>query len=91
MSIYFGLYNYLKSINNNPLLNGGISGCISWIFSYPIDVIKTQKQIHNKSYTDIIKLLKIDAYKKGLSVVLIRSFIVNAGIFYSYENLLNNM
>jgi len=88
MGIYFGLYNYLKSRNNNPLINGGISGSVSWLFSYPIDVIKTNKQIKNDSYLNIIKNIELSKYTKGLSIVLLRSFIVNAGIFYTYERLL---
>ena len=30
-SIYFGSYNYLQSKKNNPLINGGVAGMLSWI------------------------------------------------------------
>ena len=89
MSVYFGLYNYLKLKQDTPLINGGIAGTVSWIFSYPFDVIKTQKQIYNYKYYDIIRKINFNKYSNGLSVVILRSFIVNAGIFYTYESLLN--
>ena len=86
-SIYFGCYNYLQTKHDNPLMNGGISGVLSWIYSYPIDVIKTQKQVYNLSYSKIIRTTKKRKYIKGINTVLLRSFIVNAGIFYIYEKI----
>ena len=67
-SIYFGSYNYLQKKYNNPLLNGGLAGVFGWIYSYPIDVIKTQKQMTNGSYLNIIKKLKFNQYIHGLNV-----------------------
>ena len=88
MSIYFGSYNNLQNKNNNPLLHGGFAGVLSWIFSYPFDVIKTKKQMTNNSYSYIINNIHPKQYLRGIEIVLIRSFLVNAGIFYTYENLL---
>ena len=86
-SLYFSTYNYLKNINDNPLINGGCAGVVSWIYSYPVDTIKTKYQISNDKIIDII--VKNSNYKifSGLRVMLIRSFLVNAGIFYTYEYL----
>lgn len=86
-SIYFSSYNYLQDKYNNPLINGGIAGALSWIYSYPIDVIKTQKQLYNNSYKNIIRNIKYRNYIKGMDIMLLRSLIVNAGIFYTYEKI----
>lgn len=91
LGVYFGTYNLLQKNKNNPLLNGGISGVLSWIVSYPFDVIKTKKQISNNDYSYIIKNINASQYIKGLNIVLLRSFIVNAGIFYTYESLLTKI
>tara|TARA_B100000575_G_C23118558_1_gene646946 strand:- start:441 stop:1175 length:735 start_codon:yes stop_codon:yes gene_type:complete len=87
LSIYFGSYEKLQEQNNNPLLNGGIAGSLSWLYSYPIDVLKTKKQVSNNNLWIILKKMKMKMYLNGLSVILLRSFIVNGCIFYTYENL----
>ena len=84
---YFGTYNYLQKIKEDPLINGGISGMSSWLFSYPFDVIKTQKQITNYSYLKIINTIKFKNYLIGLDIMLIRAFVTNAFIFYTFEKL----
>lgn len=83
-SIYFGSYHYLQNKNNNPLLNGGIAGTLSWTYSYPFDTIKTKKQTSNKSIKEIIKNTK---FLSGINIMLFRAFVVNAGIFYVFEHL----
>ena len=88
LGVYFGSYNYLQKNDNNPLVNGGIAGVLSWIVSYPFDVVKTKRQITNQSYQYILANIEYKQYVRGLNVVLIRSFVVNAGIFYTYENLI---
>ena len=87
LSIYFGSYEKLQERNKNPLLNGGIAGSLSWLYSYPIDVLKTKKQILNDNLYNIVKKMKLNMYLNGLSVVLCRGFIVNGCVFYTYENL----
>ena len=87
--IYFSTYNYCKRNklvegNTNILLSGGIAGIFCWLFTYPIDVIKTRIQ-SGESFT------YRHAYKKGylfrgLGVCLFRSFLVNSIGFYIYEN-----
>ena len=88
--IYFSTYNYFKRTkliegDKNILLSGGIAGIFSWLFTYPIDVIKTRIQSgESRNYHD--------AYVKGflfrgLGICLFRSFIVNSIGFYIYENI----
>ena len=88
-SIYFGSYNYLQSKKNNSLLNGGIVGMLSWIYSYPFDTIKTIQQTHDLSFKQAYQTIKFKQLIKGIHIVIIRSFLVNAGIFYSFENIKN--
>ena len=84
--IYFSSYQYLQNENNNPLLNGGIAGVLSWSYSYPTDVIKTQYQINPKiTIKEILKKTKLNNYKAGLGIMLARAFVVNAAIFYTFE------
>tara|TARA_Y100000741_G_C18226701_1_gene548120 strand:+ start:668 stop:1354 length:687 start_codon:yes stop_codon:yes gene_type:complete len=89
LSLYFGIYEYLQKKKENSLLNGGLCGLISWTLTYPIDIIKTKKQIDNEKISKIIKKMNILDYKIGLEITLIRSIIVNSSIFYIYENLNN--
>ena len=82
-SIYFGLYNTLINNNINIFISGGITGCISWIISYPIDVIKTRIQSgHCNTIYDSIIMKNLWS---GISICLYRAFIVNAIGFYTYE------
>ena len=80
--IYFYSYYYLSDITN-PFIAGGISGINSWLFSYPIDTLKTRKQIfHQKTFKE---LCKIGSLYNGLSITLLRAFIVNGSSFYLYD------
>ena len=89
-SIYFGTYNYLQSKYDYPLLNGGIIGVLSWIYSYPIDVLKTKHQISSSSLKNTIFNTSFKQLTSGMSIMLVRAFFVNAGIFYIFENLKNH-
>ena len=83
-SVYFGVYNTLIDNNINTLISGGITGCISWISCYSIDVIKTRIQSGEcKTITESIKMKNL---WRGISICLYRAFIVNAVGFYTYEN-----
>ena len=84
-SLYFGSYNYLKDKNYNSFISGSAAGTISWLITYPIDVVKTRIQsglVNN--WSDAIK--KGNLFK-GLSVCLTRSFIVNGFAFSAYDYL----
>ena len=83
MGIYFGTYYELKK-NEFPLyISGGIAGCTSWFFTYPLDTIKSRIQGNIcKTFTQSIKMGNLF---KGLHYCLLRAFIVNAVGFTTYE------
>ena len=88
--IYFSTYNFFKQSeyikgDTNILFAGGIAGIFSWLFTYPIDVIKTRIQSGECRHF-------YDSYKcgnlfKGLQICLLRSFIVNSIGFFIYEKI----
>ena len=76
-------------------LTGGVSGMISWFFTYPLDYIKTVVQaddIDNRKYRSAFHCAKskiaeqgILTITKGLGVTILRSFPVNGVAFVSFE------
>lgn len=83
LSIYFGSYDYMKNeFNYHPLISGGVAGTLSWLFTYPIDTIKTRVQ----SNISIREAIKTKNYWNGISITLSRAFIVNGVGFYVAEN-----
>tara|TARA_B100001248_G_C27380400_1_gene456636 strand:+ start:357 stop:1004 length:648 start_codon:yes stop_codon:yes gene_type:complete len=81
--IYFNTYNYMRSNEYNILLSGGTSGILSWLLTYPIDVIKTRIQSDN--FKDIQSAIKKKNFFHGLCPCLARAMIVNSIGFYVYE------
>lgn len=70
------------------MLAGGVAGLGSWIFTYPLDFIKTKIQsqdLDNKEYKGLADCFKKNlqehggkVFTRGLVTVCIRSFPVNA-------------
>ena len=85
-AFYFTAYYYSKNeLNFHPFFAGGIAGLNSWFWSYPLDVIKTRKQINlNLTFLELIKKGKLF---NGLSIALTRGFIVNGFSFWVYDTL----
>ena len=83
-SFYFGTYFYLyENKIFNSFISGGIAGWISWLMSYPIDVIKTRIQSNHSN--NIFQAYKYGNLWKGFGVCSARSFIVNGFGFYFYD------
>jgi len=80
--IYFYSYHYLIEYTN-PFIAGGIAGVNSWLFTYPIDTLKSRKQLYqNKTLKEMIKM---GSLYNGLTITLIRAFVVNSSSFYMYD------
>ncbi|MED6133930.1 Mitochondrial arginine transporter bac2 [Stylosanthes scabra] len=105
--LYFWTYEYARELLhpgcrksseeslNTMLVSGGLAGVSSWIFSYPLDVIKTRIQSqtpHCSKYNGILdclqKSIKEEGYFvlwRGLGTAVARAFIVNGAVFSAYE------
>ena len=89
LSIYFGLYNQCLNNNISSFSAGGIAGVSSWLFTYPLDTIKTRMQ--SGKTNSLRESLLMGNLFKGLQICLIRAFIVNSIGFYSYDYMLNTI
>lgn len=89
-AIYFYAYHKLHDYYGiNAFLSGGFAGINSWLWSYPLDVLKTRKQLNPTK--SIHELIKINNLSNGLVITLIRGFLVNASSFYMYDLFKNKM
>lgn len=94
--LYFCTYEALTRTNSNQpistihmLIAGGLAGTTSWIFTYPIDVIKSRLQADvNSKYIGAMDCLKKSLIEegtvclfKGLNSTIIRAFPTNAATF----------
>lgn len=62
-----------------------MAGAFSWLFTYPIDVIKTR--IQSGESKNIFQSYKTGHLFKGLQICLFRSFFVNSIGFFIYEQI----
>jgi len=85
--IYFSLYEYLQRKSDNSLINGGLAGVASWIYSYPIDTVKTIQQTEGRSLFCIMRGMDMRSLCGGMGWMIGRAFLVNAGIFYIFEKI----
>ncbi|XP_077321353.1 mitochondrial basic amino acids transporter-like [Lithobates pipiens] len=99
---YFLTYDYLTrylgcEINDNLIIPkllfaGGMSGIVSWLSTYPIDVIKSRLQADGfggvNQYNGIMDCVRksynsegLRVFSRGLTSTLLRAFPVNAATF----------
>ena len=81
--IYFGGYFHLLT-HFTPFISGGFSGALSWAVTYPIDVVKTRLSMTEGKQNYHRVILRGNLYG-GLSICLLRSFIVNGISFSIYD------
>jgi len=102
IGIYFASYEYLarhlskdgsmESLTSFQLLMaGGMAGTLSWLFNYPVDVIKTRYQADDnyKNYGEVVSKMYAErgarTFFVGLGSTLIRAFPTNAATFFTVE------
>lgn len=108
--VYFWTYEYSREWlhpgcrkNSRESLStmlaaGGCAGVASWVFCYPLDVVKSRLQAQGNlspKYTGIFDCLQKsvteEGYKvlwRGLGTAVARAFVVNGAIFAAYETAL---
>lgn len=94
--LYFATYEALtrSSPGSEPvgtasmLMAGGLSGTVSWILTYPLDVVKTRLQVDPVKYSSFVDCLRksvqsegLVCLTRGLTPTLIRAFPTNAVTF----------
>lgn len=77
------------------LLSGGISGVLTWTFSYPMDYIKTLIQTDSLEnprhktmrgyYKEEIAKGSVKQFFVGFEIMMVRAFVVNATGFLCFE------
>ncbi|XP_055598843.1 mitochondrial basic amino acids transporter [Uranotaenia lowii] len=96
-SSYFVSYEMMVRMSPNPspfyiLMAGGLAGTISWLFTFPIDVLKSRLQADGMSgqqqYQGVVDCFKksyaqegISFLSRGLASTLLRAFPMNAVCF----------
>ncbi|GMH37407.1 hypothetical protein BSKO_05280 [Bryopsis sp. KO-2023] len=110
LGVYFYLYHRTKDALDPPtpsgqsespaamFFAGGIAGVLSWLAVYPIDVVKSRIQCHDKAaspyrgWVDCWRsIAKEEGHRtlwRGLTPTLQRAFLTNAAIFSGYEAIL---
>ncbi|CAG0881257.1 unnamed protein product [Darwinula stevensoni] len=99
---YFASYEmFCKLLSSTPgemlphwklLVAGGLSGMVSWIGTYPLDVVKSRIQADGatgpRKYSGYVDCVRqslreegLRVFGRGLTSTLIRAFIVNAATF----------
>lgn len=89
-AFYFSAYDFAhNTLGLNAFVAGGIAGLNSWFWSYPLDVIKTRKQL-DLSLT-LRQLIGMGGLYRGLGITLLRGFIVNGTSFWVYDKVKEQM
>ena len=81
---YFLTFDYMyESCHIHPFLSGGIAGINSWLFTYPLDTLKSRRQLYH--HKPLGELITMSPLYNGLGITLLRGFIVNGFSFYFYS------
>lgn len=110
MGVYFAVYHELcswmakshESVHHLGLLHlliaGGVTGSISWVSTYHVDVVKSRFQADiNGKYTGLVDCLRqtynsggMPIFFRGLSTAVVRAFPVNAATLATVTLILRN-
>lgn len=90
--IYFTGYEYgvkfLGNTDTSAFVSGGVSGVASWLFIYPIDVIKTRVMSGVAKTT--MDAIRMGDMWSGVGACISRAFLVNGVSFLIYNKLIDN-
>jgi solute carrier family 25 (mitochondrial carnitine/acylcarnitine transporter), member 20/29 len=89
-AVYFGTYSVLRQADVPVFASGSISGAVSWLLTYPMDVIKTQIQSgESRDIRHAIKKMGAGELRiwSGLGFCLSRALLVNGVGFTIFEKL----
>lgn len=89
ITVYFSSYRYFKDNQINVILSGGISGCLSWLITYPVDTIKSRVQ--SGLCSTVRESINKGNLYSGLNFCLIRAFLVNSISFFTYEKIMSKL
>ena len=91
-AIYFGSYSMLRQSEVPVFAAGSAAGMLSWLLTYPMDIIKTQVQ-SGESRTIMQAISKMQrgqiSSTAGVGFCLARAFITNGVGFVAYEEAMN--
>lgn len=81
---YFLTFDYMYyQCHMHPFLSGGIAGINSWLGTYPLDTLKSRRQLYPTK--SLHELFTMGSLYNGLGITLLRGFIVNGASFYFYS------
>ncbi|OEL34979.1 Mitochondrial arginine transporter BAC2 [Dichanthelium oligosanthes] len=77
------------------LMSGGLAGVASWVYCYPLDVVKSRLQAQAfpaTRYRSVVDFFRRSVWEEGLPVLwrglgtsMAWAFVVNGAIFSAYE------
>jgi len=86
---YFLTFDYMYyQCHIHPFFSGGIAGINSWLFTYPLDTLKSRRQLYQTK--SLYELSTIGSLYNGLGITLLRGFFVNGSSFYFYSMVKKN-
>ena len=108
IGVYFSVYRFLREQiderlgpawqTTSTVVAGGLAGCCSWSVVYPLDVIKTNIQVHSfisggnqggilQTARALYQKSGYQTFYRGIGPTMMRAFPVNGITFLCYENL----
>jgi len=108
IGVYFSVYRFLRERiderlgpawqTTSTVVAGGLAGCCSWFVVYPLDVIKTNIQVHSfisggnqggivQTARALYQKSGYQTFYRGIGPTMMRAFPVNGITFLCYENL----
>ena len=106
VSVHFSSYFFINNIVQGycydgrkplwlPLVSGAVAGCLSWVFTMPLDIVKTKltstrKQSQGESalrvFSDLIREGGIKRLWAGTGAAFLRCIPLHATLFFMYDN-----